>query len=128
MIMSVRVGTNDIEKAREFYDATFSALGVSASAGGKGGRVALYKLPTGLVFIVGPAANGEPATFANGGTILLTAKDESAVDAWHAAGLLRGGTCEGPPGPRAQARGRYGAYMRDPDGNKFGCYVGNLFA
>lgn len=128
MIMSFRVGTNDVAKARAYYDATFKALGGAPSLAPEGAPSLLYKTaPTGPMFLVGKAANGEPATYANGGTILLVADDEAAVDAWHAAGLANGGSCEGAPGPRAQIGGRYGAYMRDPDGNKFGCYVGNLF-
>lgn len=127
MIMSLRVGTNDLSKARNYYDATFGALGAAPSALPETAPLALYRLPGGSVFLVGPAANGEPATYANGGTILLIAKDQAEVDAWHQAGLDNGGSSEGAPGPRAQINGRYGAYMRDPDGNKFGCYVGNLF-
>jgi len=126
-IQSLRVGTNDVDRARAWYDATFGAIGIRPSAVPPGRPLALYAMPGGLRFLVGPAADGEPATFANGGTILLAAADEAAVNAWHAAGLAHGGTCEGPPGPRAQIGGRYGAYLRDPDGNKLGCYVGNLF-
>ncbi|HKX35157.1 MAG TPA: VOC family protein, partial [Rhizorhapis sp.] len=67
----------------------------------------------------GKPANGEPASFANGGTIGFAAPDKDAVDAFHAAGIANGGTCEGEPGLRPQAPGRaYGAYLRDPDGNK----------
>jgi catechol 2,3-dioxygenase-like lactoylglutathione lyase family enzyme len=127
MIMSVRVGSNDIVKARTFYNAIFLALGEQGSVMPEGAPLALYRLSQGAVFIVGAAANGEPASLGNGGTILLKANDESAVDAWHAAGVEGGGSCEGAPGPRTQAGGRYGAYLRDPDGNKLGCYVGNLF-
>ncbi len=127
MFMSFRVGTNDVKKARAFYDATFAALGGTGSAAPEGAPLAFYRQEGAPAFLVGPAANGEPATSANGGTILLTAKDEAAVDAWYAAGLANGGTSEGEPGPRAQTRGRYGAYLRDPDGNKLGCYAGSLF-
>jgi len=126
-MQSLRVGTNDVARARQFYDATFGALGVAPSQVPAERPLALYVLEGGLRFLVGPAANGEPATFANGGTILLGAADEATVDAWYAAGMDHGGLCEGPPGPRSQIGGRYGAYLRDPDGNKFGCYVGNLF-
>jgi len=127
MLQSLRVGTNDVDKAKAYYDATFTALGGSAGMQPPGRPMVLYSLPDGPKFLVGAAADGQPATHANGGTILLSAEDEAAVDAWYAAGMANGGVCEGPPGPRAQIGGRYGAYMRDPDGNKFGCYVGNLF-
>ncbi|WP_238532522.1 VOC family protein [Novosphingobium pentaromativorans] len=125
--MSIRVGTNDIGKARAFYNATLPILGGSESLMPDTAPIGLYKLSNGQMFLVGPAADGEPATAANGGTILLIASDEAAVDAWYAAGMENGGIDEGKPGPRPQVQGRYGAYMRDPDGNKFGCYVGNLF-
>ena len=47
------------------------------------------------------------------------APDKAAVDAFHAAGIANGGTDEGAPGNRAGAPGNpYGAYLRDPVGNK----------
>ncbi|MFN3498441.1 MAG: VOC family protein, partial [Pannonibacter indicus] len=47
------------------------------------------------------------------------APDAEAVRAAHAAGLAAGGRDEGPPGPRPHyAPGYFGAYLRDPDGNK----------
>jgi lactoylglutathione lyase len=37
----------------------------------------------------------------------------------HAVALTHGGRCEGPPGPRPEYHEHYyGAYFRDPDGNK----------
>ena len=122
-LLSVRVGTNDIVKARAFYDATFAALGVPITAGAAGMAVAFYKLP-GAFFIVGPARDGQPATHANGGTILFSADDDAAVAAWHAAGLANGGSSEGDPEPKPKARGAFGAYLRDPDGNKLGAFCG----
>ncbi|OXH86721.1 glyoxalase, partial [Burkholderia multivorans] len=45
------------------------------------------------------------------------------VDRCHALALQHGGTCEGPPGLRPHYhRDYYGAYFRDPDGNKL-CVV-----
>ena len=126
MIMSIRVGTNDVPKARAFYDATFTALGGVPTALPPSAPMGMYQLPGGPVFLVGPAADGAPASHANGGTILLVAEDQAAVDAWHAAGMENFGSDEGAPGHRDRPN-RYGAYLRDPDGNKFGCYVGNLF-
>jgi catechol 2,3-dioxygenase-like lactoylglutathione lyase family enzyme len=42
------------------------------------------------------------------------------VDQVHAAALANGATCEGPPGERMPTF--YGAYFRDPDGNKICVY------
>lgn len=123
-LMSLRVGCNDLDKARAFYDATFGALGLGPSSAPAGYPIALYQLPGGLKYVVGAARDGQPATHANGGTILFDADSDEAVAAWHAAGLANGGTCEGPPEPKPQARGAFGAYLRDPDGNKLGAYHG----
>jgi catechol 2,3-dioxygenase-like lactoylglutathione lyase family enzyme len=118
MFTHIMLGSSDIERSRKFYDAAMSALGFGAAAtgiprlfyGGADGHGALGILTP---------SNGEPATYANGGTVGLAAKDQEAVDKWHAAGVANGGSDEGEPGPRPNAPGNsYGAYLRDPDGNK----------
>ena len=123
-ILSVRFGTNDITKARTFYDATFAALGIAKSGAPAGSPVVIYKTPGGPSFLLGPARDGEPATAANGGTVIFAADSDDAVKAWHAAGLANGGTSEGDPEPKPRARGAFGAYLRDPDGNKIAVYRG----
>jgi catechol 2,3-dioxygenase-like lactoylglutathione lyase family enzyme len=123
-LMSIRIGTNDMARASAFYEATFGALGFPANSAPAEYPILMYRLPGGPAFLVGGAANGQPATHANGGTIGLIAPDDAAVDAWHAAGLANGGTCEGAPGPREMAGGKHGAYLRDPDGNKLCVYAG----
>ena len=78
-----------------------------------------YRGPTGTFGITTPI-NGEPATFANGGTIGFAMQSPEQADAFHAAGVANGGvTCEDPPGWREGPGGKlYLAYLRDPDGNK----------
>lgn len=111
------VGTNDIAKAKRFYDATTATLG--------GGWVRalsqrlFYRGKSGVTFAVTTPLDGATATVANGGTIGFTAASPAEVDAWHAAGLAHGGSDEGVPGVRENSPDRmYGAYLRDPDGNK----------
>src|SRR5262249_6308538 len=66
-----------------------------------------------------PPFNKEAASFGNGMMLGFKANDKAEVDAAYRAGLAHGGTDEGPPGPRpADARTFYGAYVRDPVGNK----------
>lgn len=117
MFSHVMVGTNDVAKAKQFYDATFAAFGGNAGVQDDKGRL-IYMHNNGL-FLVTPPINGEPATHANGGTIGFAMTPEQA-DAWHAAGCANGGTaCEDPPGVREGGFGNlYLAYLRDPDGNK----------
>lgn len=104
-MLNVRLGTNDLDRSRAFYDATFGALGVEPSATPAEYGMIMYKLPGGPNFALGAAKDGEPATHANGGTILFDADSDEQVAAWHAAGLANGGTCEGAPDARPQARG-----------------------
>jgi len=52
--------------------------------------------------------------------ICLRAPNEEAVRAFHSAALSRGGMDDGSPGPRQAAFTTYfGAFVIDPDGNKF---------
>jgi catechol 2,3-dioxygenase-like lactoylglutathione lyase family enzyme len=117
MFSHIMIGTNDLEKAKHFYDAILGTLGVRP-AHVDGNRI-FYRTPTG-VFSVSKPIDGEPATPANGGTIGFAANSPEEADAWHAAGLTAGGTAiENPPGVREGATSKlYLAYLRDPDGNK----------
>ena len=117
MFSHVMIGTNDLERAKAFYDTVLGTLGVPAAR--VDGHRIFYMTPKG-VFSVSKPINGEPATAPNGGTIGFAAESPKQADAWHAAGLAAGGTaCEDPPGVRENAVGKlYLAYLRDPDGNK----------
>jgi catechol 2,3-dioxygenase-like lactoylglutathione lyase family enzyme len=117
MFSHIMIGTNDLEKAKSFYDALLGTLGVPP------GRVdrhrVFYRTATG-VFSVSKPIDGKPATPANGGTIGFVASSPEQTDAWHAIGIANGATtCEEPPGVREIPTGKfYLAYLRDPDGNK----------
>lgn len=116
MFTHLMVGTNDPARAKTFYDGVLGALGYAP--GFDAGSRIFYRGEQGA-FGVGLPADGQPAQHANGGTVGFAAKDKDAVDAFHAAGLAHGGSDEGAPGLRPNAPGKaYGAYLRDPDGNK----------
>jgi catechol 2,3-dioxygenase-like lactoylglutathione lyase family enzyme len=92
MFSHVMIGTNDLEKAKAFYDALLGTLGVRPAR--VDGHRIFYFTKTG-VFSVSKPINGEPATHANGGTIGFAADSPEQADAWHAAGIANGGkTCE----------------------------------
>lgn len=117
MFSHMMVGSNDIDRSKTFYDATFAAIGGKEGRKDEKGR--LIYMHDGGIFIVTSPIDGKPATAGNGCTIGLAMTPEQA-DAWHAAGEANGGTAiEDPPGVRTGGMGSlYLAYLRDPDGNK----------
>ena len=116
----VAVGTNDLEKARSFYDAVLAPLGYKRVAD-LGERGSIWGESDPEFFVLTPA-NGEPATCANGGTIGFRAPNRAAVAAFHKAALAAGGADEGAVGPRGWAPNAYAGYVRDLDGNKITAY------
>lgn len=119
MLTHVMVGTNDLDKSKQFYDAVLGKLGVPEPRD-DGGRRFMYR-SGGMTFGITQPIDGQSAIPANGGTIGFGAPSPDAVNAFHEAGLANGGsTCEDPPGlrPMDAGGGYYLAYLRDPDGNK----------
>ena len=117
MFSHVMLGTNDLDRAKTFYDAVLGTLGVAPGFVDR--HRIFWRTPTG-VFSVSVPIDGEPATVGNGSTLGFACQSAEQVQAWHAAGVAHGGTtCEDPPGVREGAAGKlYLAYLRDPDGNK----------
>ena len=73
----------------------------------------------GSQFWILPPHNKQPASVGNGSHTAFPAPDRAAVRAFHAAALANGGSDEGAPGLRPHYHANYyGAYVRDPDGNK----------
>ena len=108
MFSHITLGTNDLERARLFYEPVMASLGIGQP----------FQLPATLVF-------GELGVLAgrlrphHGPHAAFLAPDRKAVDAFHAAALANGGKDEGAPGLRPHYHAHYyGAYVRDPDGNK----------
>jgi catechol 2,3-dioxygenase-like lactoylglutathione lyase family enzyme len=117
MFSHIMIGTNDLDRAKAFYDAVLGTLGIPAGMVDR--HRVFWRTKTG-VFSVSLPIDGQPATVGNGSTFGFACESPAQVDAWHAAGVANGGvTCEDPPGVREGAGGKlYLAYLRDPDGNK----------
>ena len=118
MFSHMTIGSNDLDRAKRFYDAVFTAMGGRAGSVDAKGR-AMYA-HNGAVFLVTKPLDGRPATAGNGTTIGFTVDGPEQADAWHKAGLEAGGSAiEDPPGVREMGpMSLYLAYLRDPDGNK----------
>ncbi len=71
MFTHVMIGSNDLELARLFYDATFVALG--GKSGEMDARGRLVYVHDGSRLMITTPIDGKPATAANGGTIGIAA-------------------------------------------------------
>ncbi len=120
MIGYVTLGTNDLPRAAEFYDAIAEQFGV--------GRMMEFE-----TFIAWGAMGGAPgvaatkpfdeqeATPGNGTMVALQVDTPEKVQAVYDVAMAKGGSDEGAPGPRGDD-GFYAGYFRDPDGNKLNVF------
>jgi len=115
------VSVTDFDRALKFYTAVMQALGNEARfcepekpwAGWHSeGRARPY-------FVISKPYNGQPHRPGNGQMVAFAAKDRTTVEVAYEAALRNGGTPDGPPGLRPEYHANYyGAYFRDPEGNK----------
>lgn len=116
MIHHVSVGTNDLKKARAFYDPVLQHLGLHILF--EGDKSAGYGVSD-FLFSIETPVNGKPATAGNGVHIAFQAKDKNTVREFHRIALANGGTNDGNPSLRPEYDANYfGAFVYDPDGNK----------
>jgi catechol 2,3-dioxygenase-like lactoylglutathione lyase family enzyme len=116
MIDHVSMAVRDLARATRFYEALLGTIGLTklemrpATVGfGK-------KYPE---LWLNHRAGMDAIAHASGAHVCLRARSTQAVDAFHAAALLAGGTCDGAPGLRPQhGDAYYAAFIRDPDGNR----------
>ena len=117
MFSHVTLGTEDWPKARPFWIAVMEVLGHPVLFERDKGIA--FGTPTGPKTFVGPTFDGRRAAPGNGVHIAYLVERRATVDAFHAAALANGGSDEGAPGLRPHYHPNYyGAYVRDPDGNK----------
>lgn len=123
MLGYITMGTNDLPRARAFYGDLLGTIGAQKimEFGEDLGGFTLFSASMEQPGIAVTAPyNQEPATVGNGNMAAIVMKERAQVDAFHAKALELGGACEGPPGVRGDEgpQAFYGAYFRDPDGNK----------
>lgn len=124
MIGYVTLGTNDIAKARDYYDALLGSVGAKRlmQFGDEVGGFTLWGTGWGVpgVALTHPY-NKQAAVAGNGNMVALVMDSRDKVDAFYAKALELGGSDEGPPGLRGEdgPQAFYGAYFRDPEGNKY---------
>ena len=117
MIDHVSIGVSDFDRSRAFYETALAPLGVrhlfDVPGDHSGGvRATGFGEDRGWFWI----ADERPTTGLL--HIAFEARTHAEVDAFHAAALRAGGTCNGPPGPRPEYHpDYYAAFVLDPDGH-----------
>ncbi len=121
MLSHVFLGVSDFERAFGFHAAVMAELGHALRFRDDSRPWAGWQRPDAPrpLFLIGAPFDGQQPAVGNGQMVALLATDRAAVDRVHAVALAHGGRCEGPPGLRPHYHANYyGAYFRDPDGNK----------
>ena len=119
MIGYVMLGTNDLPRAKAFYDALLAEIGAKQLM--DFGRSVAYGVSMDKPALgVGTPFDGKPAPVGTGVMVAIAVNSREMVDRLHRKALELGGTDEGAPGPRFE--NFYAAYFRDLDGNKLNAF------
>ncbi len=122
MIGYVTVGVNDLEKSAKFYESVLGEAGAKRMWANER-MIAFGREPRTPSVIISKPYDGAKATHGNGAMVALSVASTDAVAKIYEKALALGGKDEGAPGYRGpEAQGFYGAYFRDPEGNKFAAF------
>ena len=122
MFSHIFVSVKEFERALAFHSNVMRALGLElrfcqTEKPWAGWHSAGNSRP---FFVICKPYDGKDHDPGNGQMVAFAAGDRATVRRVHETALSSGGTCEGPPGLRPQYHANYyGAYYRDPEGNKF---------
>jgi len=115
MIGYITLGTNNIDKAAEFYDALLGEMGAKR----------MMEADTFIAWNTGPGQpgvsiikpnDGNAATVGNGVMVAIACDKPETVDKMYKKAIELGAKDEGPAGPRGDSF--YAGYFRDIDGHK----------
>jgi catechol 2,3-dioxygenase-like lactoylglutathione lyase family enzyme len=121
MLSHICIGANDFERSFTFYSSLLPLLDLELKFKEPERPWAGWMKPGQArpLFVVGAPFDGQPAAPGNGQMVALLAPSRDSVDRFYAAAISNGARCEGPPGLRPEYHPNYyGAYFRDPEGNK----------
>jgi len=119
MLGYITIGTNELEKAGQFYDELLSLLDAQRFMADD--HIILWGTKPGYtMFSVVTPYDKEAATVGNGTMVAFRVDDLETIKKLHAKVLELGGTDEGEPGPRGETF--CFAYVRDLEGNKLAFY------
>ncbi len=128
MLSHVMVGTNDLARAREFYDPLLGCIGLYRQDDSDHPWLCYAAPQERTLFLVCSPFDQHPATSGNGTLVAFRAHSHDIVDHFYATAMALGAASEGAPALRSQYHDYfYGAYLRDPDGNKLCCVCHDHF-
>lgn len=120
MIGYVTLGTNNFERAADFYDELLAVIGAKR----------FFETPEFIAWGNSPSQarlsiikpyDGQAASVGNGVMVALIVDSKEKVDAVYNKAIGLGGKDEGAAGPRGDS-GFYAGYFRDLDGNKLNVF------
>jgi catechol 2,3-dioxygenase-like lactoylglutathione lyase family enzyme len=125
MFSHICIGVSGFPRALAFYQPIMALLGIELRFLDEHKPWAAWqsKPEPRPLLLIGKPHDGAPHHSGNGQMVALLAQNRAQVEQTHRLALAHGGRCEGPPGLRTEYHpDYYGAYFRDPDGNKL-CVV-----
>jgi len=116
MIGYTTLGVSDMERAKTFYTELFAEQGASVQFDAE--RIAFIgkSMAEPMIAVCVPY-NEEAPNPGNGVMVAFPAGSKANADKLYHRAISLGATCDGKPGQRIPDQ-FYGAYVRDPDGNK----------
>jgi len=121
MFSHIFMGVSDFERAFGFYQPVMTALGLDLRFKETSKPWAAWHRPGGKrpFFVISSPFNEQAHDPGNGQMTAFMAMTRERVRSVYAVAIAAGGTSEGMPGLRPEYhQNYYGAYFRDPDGNK----------
>ncbi len=121
MLSHIHIGVSDFDRAFAFYKDVMEVLGLPLKFCEPEKPWAGWMPSDGdrPLFLIGQPYDGQAAIPGNGQMIALLARSREIVDQCYAKAIGSGARCEGAPALRPEYHpDYYGAYFRDPDGNK----------
>ncbi len=116
MIGYTTLGVRDLEKAKAFYTELFADQGAKVQV--DVGRLAMIgkSMKEPMISVCVPYNEEDPHP-GNGVMVAFPGGSKEGAAALYHKALELGATCDGEPGQRVPDM-FYGAYVKDPDGNK----------
>ena len=118
MLGYATIGVTDMAAAEAYYGALLGEIGAGQLFGQD--RIKFYGNGQGGMIAICIPYNEEDLAPGNGNMLAIDAGDRATVDKLYAKAMELGSTDDGEPGERLPVF--YGAYVRDPDGNKICFY------